>query len=356
MKFKPVLKLIIFAVMLACCVNVRSVDKGATKAKRDWAKHPAVVEVDTTEDIYAVGDPHADYDRLVGVLKAAKLIAGVPVKPSAVVWTAGKSVLVITGDLIDKGTDSLKVIKLVQALQQAAAANGGQVIVTMGNHEAEFLADPHGTKTKEFGDELKAAKIKRNSVANCEGDLGKFLCELPIAARVNDWFFSHAGNSNNQSIQALTASIETGFATNGFATTELIGDNSILEARLNKKGPGGLPWFDNGSLKNDPQTLLAEYVKALGVNHLVQGHQPGKVEFPDGKTRKKEDMFQRYGLLFLNDTGMSKGIEGSKSTGGALRITGTNNQQAIAICANGTETTLWDSQKPVDLSAQHCGK
>src|SRR4051812_37126353 len=32
---------------------------------RDWQKYPAVVEVDTTHDIYAVGDPHGDYERLV---------------------------------------------------------------------------------------------------------------------------------------------------------------------------------------------------------------------------------------------------------------------------------------------------
>lgn len=356
MRFKPVLNLVIIAIALAFCGNVRSADNSAKKASRDWTKHPAVVEVDTTEDVFAIGDPHADYGRLVGVLTSAKLIAGAPTTPSEVVWAAGRSVLVITGDYIDKGTDSLKVIALVRSLQQAAANQGGQVILTMGNHEAEFLADPHGDKTKEFGDELKKAKLKRNSVADCQGDLGQFLCELPIAARVNDWFFSHAGNTNNQNIQELSSAIEAGFAKDGFATNQLVGDNSILEARLNKKGPGGLPWFDNGSLKNNPKNLLAKYVKKLGVHHLVQGHQPGNVNFPDGKNRKKEDLFQRYGLLFLIDGGMSKGIEGSTSTGGALRITGGGKQKAIAICANGTEKTLWDSEKPVDIAAQHCGK
>jgi hypothetical protein len=80
------------------------------------------------------------------------------------------------------------------------------------------------------------------------------------------------------------------------------------------------------------------------------------VKFPDGQTRNKEDMFQRYGLLFLIDTGMSRGIEGSKSTGGALRITGKSNQKAVAICANGKEKTLWDSEGQPALNARHCGK
>ena len=352
MKLNAVLKLTSITLVLTFCGSLAN---GGPKAKRDWTKHPVVVEVDTTEDVFAVGDAHADPDRLTGVLLAAKIIEGTPAKPSQVKWAAAKSVLVVTGDMIDKWHDSLKVIELLRALQTAAAAQGGQVIITMGNHEAEFLADPHGRKTKEFGNELKAAGLKRTEVANCAGDLGTFLCELPIAARVNDWFFSHAGNTNKQTIRALSAAIEAGFATDAFATKELIGDNSILEARLNNKGPNGLPWFDNGSSKTDPQKLLTSYVTALGVHHLVQGHQPGKVKFPDGKKRNEEDMFQRYGLLFLIDSGMSRGIEGSKSTGGALRITGSA-KKAIVICANGQEHTIWDSASNPALNAQHCGK
>ena len=327
-----------------------------------FASSPAVVELKTTNDIFAVGDAHADPDRLTGVLVEAGIIGGVPPTPSAVTWKAGHSMVVVTGDMIDKGPDSLGVIALLRALQTAATAQGGQVIITMGNHEAEFLADPHGKKTEEFGDELKKAGLKRNDVANCQGDLGVFLCGLPIAARVNDWFFSHAGNTNGQTIPGLNAAIANGICQNGFATAPLISDNSILEARLNDKGPNGLPWFDNGSLTTNPQTLLQSYVTALGVNHLVQGHQPGKVEFPDGVKRKDYDMFQRYGLLFLIDAGMSEGVGGNKTGGGALHIvrstdpgTGRTIQTATVICANGDQTVLWDTRTnqpgPVAL---HC--
>lgn len=333
-----------------------SLANGDPSAKRDWTKHPAVAEVDTTETIFAVGDAHADPDRLIGVLVAAKIIDGVPTSLSQVKWAAGKSVLVVTGDMIDKWHDSLGVIALLRALQASAAAQGGQVIVTMGNHEAEFLADPHGKKTEDFGDELNNVGLKRNDVASCEGDLGQFLCELPIAARVNDWFFSHGGNSNNQSIQELNAAIAAGFAKDGFATQELVGDNSILEARLNDKGPNNLPWFDNGSLETDPRKLLAQYAQALGVRHIVQGHQPGEVKFPDGKKRNQDDLFQRYGILFLIDSGMSQGVDGSQSTGGALRIKPGDNQKATVICANGEEQTLWDSESNPEINAQHCGK
>lgn len=351
MRRHSVLKAIAVSLVFACGGSLAN-----AKASRNWTQNPVVVQVDTTEDVYAVGDAHADPDRLAAVLAKAKITKGVPSKPTDVKWAAGKAVLVVTGDMIDKWHHSLDVIALLRALQASAAAAGGRVIITMGNHEAEFLADPHGDKTEEFQDELREAGLKRNDVADCKGDLGQFLCALPIAARVNDWFFCHGGNTNGQSIQALSSAIENGFAQDGFATKALVGDNSILEARLNDKGPNDLPWFDLGSSSTNPQTVLAGYVQALGVHHLVQGHQPGAVEFPDGKKRNKDDLFQRYGLLFLIDTGMSQGVDGATSSGGALHITGGANPTATGLCAHGKSKTLWDQQKNPGLEGIHCDK
>jgi hypothetical protein len=44
--------------------------------------------------------------------------------------------------MIDKGPDAPDVVRFLSALQTSAASAGGRVIVTMGNHEAEFLAAP----------------------------------------------------------------------------------------------------------------------------------------------------------------------------------------------------------------------
>ena len=93
------------------------------------------------------------------------------------------------------------------------------------------------------------------------------------------------------------------------------------------------------------------------MKHIVQGHQYGNVTFPDGKNRKEETLFQRYGILFLIDSGMSQGIEDSDSTGGALRIAGPAGQQeAVVICANGKQQKMWDSKKKQKRAEQHCGK
>ena len=341
-----------YALALAICGSTAE----CAAASRDWNKNPAIIQVDTSEDVFAIGDSHGDPQRLAGALAGAKLIEGQPPSWDQVKWTGGKAVLVIVGDMIDKWSDSIGVITLVRALQSNAASQGGTVIITMGNHEAEFLADPLGKKTSEFSNELKVAGLNPQDVGNCSGDIGQFLCALPIAVRVNDWFFSHAGNTDNRTMDRISKDIEDGFAKDGFATKELVGDNSILEARLNKKGPGGLPWFDDGSDKSDPQKLLEKYVTTLGVKHLVQGHQYNEVKFPDKEDRKEFHFFQRYGLLFLIDTGMSEGIEDSDSIGGALHIAGTgDDQKAIVICPNGTEKTLWDKKK-TDREEHLCGQ
>jgi len=334
----------VFAVWELCAIallltNFSSVASGAD-VRRDWNNYPAVLELDTNEHVFAIGDVHGDRKRLVKVLRAAKLVPALPSAPDQVKWAGGKSVLVIVGDLIDKGHQSLQVIALLRTLQSDAASHGGKVIILMGNHEAEFLAR---REKREFFEQLNKAGPDPTEVANCKRDLGQFLCNLPIAVRVNDWFFSHGGNTNNRTIAGLSAAIEAGINKDGFDTEELTDDNSILEARLHGKS--------NWVKKYEPKELLADYVTKLGVKHLVQGHQPGKVQI-DGIKRKKYTFFQRYGLLFLIDSGMSRHIKGSDSTGGALRIR--NGENAIVICANGARATLWDVSTNSDHQTMHC--
>ena len=313
---------------------------------RDWKKFPAIYQTDTTQNIYVIGDPHANPARLSALLLGAKIISGIPQQPSDISWGAGESIVVFTGDFIDKGPDALTVIALIRALQTEAAKDGGQVIATMGNHEAEFLANPIGEKTSEFARELRIAGLQPAAVAACQGDLGRFLCNLPFAARVNDWFFSHAGNTAGRTLAKLESDLEGGIANDGFATPQLMAADSLLEARLSDP-----PWFEPKGA--NAETTLKAYCKALGVNHIVEGHQHGQVQFADGVKRKAGEMFQRYGIIFLEDTGMSEGVEDSH--GAALLISPTK-KTATAICSDGASTIIWDAGTHQDQgSIPPCG-
>lgn len=282
------------------------------------------------------------------MLLGAHLISSRPSDPGNVSWIAGKAVLVFTGDYIDKGKESLHVLSLLRALQAAAARAGGRVVLLMGNHEAEFLADPNKDKVSAFAAELSSAGMSPGTVAACQGDMGEFLCSLPFAARVNDWFLSHAGNSSGRTLHTLADDLQTGVDRDGFASEQLIGPDSILEARLGKS-----PWFnDPGSSE---EKTLRKYTSALGVSHIVQGHQPKGVRFSNGECRKAGEMFQRYGLIFLEDTGMSNGV--NDSDGAVLHIEAQGRKAAVAICPDGGTTVLWDPQKSQSLGrAKPCGR
>jgi hypothetical protein len=314
----------------------------ARPADRDWVKNPAVVQLDTTSPIFAIGDAHGDYRRLTLAMAAAGLIAEAPKQREVVEWRAGNAVLVVTGDMIDKGPRAIDVLRLLRSLQASALSKGGRVIVLAGNHEAEFLADPSAPKGREFAAQLTSNRIRPSDVAACSGDIGEFLCALPFAARVNDWFFSHAGNTNGSSLARLTADLQQGFLSEGFAARQLIGNNSVLEARLNLKA-GGV-WIDAGLPDRSEQQLLTAYTSSLGVKHIVQGHVPSQVQFADGIVREPGEMFQRFGMLFLIDTGMSEGVDNSR--GAVLHITSTG---ATAICPDGKRTLLWDATAAQDL-------
>ena len=67
-----------------------------------------------------------DYDTAAKLLAAAKIIAAVPANPTSVTWTAGASILVCTGDLIDKYTQNFGAARLRDGARGAAAAVGRQ--------------------------------------------------------------------------------------------------------------------------------------------------------------------------------------------------------------------------------------
>jgi hypothetical protein len=108
--------------------------------------------------IVAVGDVHGDLPAFKAVLAQAG------VTDAAGGWAGGSTVLVQTGDLIDRGPSMRSVFDFVMSLEKSATAAGGRVVPLLGNHEvmnitgdlryvapasyAEF-ADPQSEKRRE---------------------------------------------------------------------------------------------------------------------------------------------------------------------------------------------------------------
>ena len=89
------------------------------------AKTPAPIH-----RIVAVGDLHGDYSAWRDIALAARLI------DTRGRWAGGRTVFVQTGDVPDRGPDSLDIILDLRRLQVEASHAGGKVITLVGNHEA----------------------------------------------------------------------------------------------------------------------------------------------------------------------------------------------------------------------------
>jgi hypothetical protein len=287
---------------------------------RDWSAHPAVQELTSVPgDLYAVSDVHGGYDRMVALLAENGLIAGAPVTPAGVAWTGGNATLIVVGDLFDKGPESVEVIDLLVALQTNAAASGGQSLVTLGNHEAEFLYDPANDKAESSDGvrtEMERLGIDPIAIASGADPRGQWLRDLPFAIRVGPWFFAHAGNTAGRSIADLESALRSAVDLHpDYDSPEIVGGDSILESKS---------WYD----------ARAVNVLALGVQHLVIGHQPNAVG-PAGTIAITPD-----GLLLRIDCGMSPDV--NYGQGQLLRVrTVAGKELAESLDSTGLVKVVW---------------
>lgn len=280
---------------------------------RDWSAHPAILEIDDADEVFALSDPHGGYEQLGQLLARNGLIASCPSDPDkagTVRWTGGTATLVVAGDLIDKGSSSLGVIDLLRALQTQAPSKGGRVVVTLGNHEAEFFLDPHNKKADSSGaneagidSELQARHIDPNDVAQQRDAAGRgaWLANLPFAVRVKKWFFAHGGNTDQSSIPDLEKQLRSALDGKGWGAKAITGDDSILE---------GQEWYGN----QDKDKTVGKNADALGVKHIVFGHDPGAMK-DRGRVLASQD-----GSLFKLDVNMGLTVSSSNIGGEILHI------------------------------------
>ncbi|EJD06841.1 Metallo-dependent phosphatase [Fomitiporia mediterranea MF3/22] len=86
--------------------------------------------------IVAVGDLHGDYENALKVLQMADVV------DKSGNWSGKVDLFVQTGDIIDRGVDTIKLFLWMEQLRSQARAAGGDVISHLGNHEwMNLLAD-----------------------------------------------------------------------------------------------------------------------------------------------------------------------------------------------------------------------
>jgi hypothetical protein len=89
----------------------------------------SVCNITSTERVVAVGDVHGAYTNFVAILRAAGVL------DNRDRWIGGRTILIQTGDILDRGDDSRRVVDLMRRLERDAQRAGGRVLSLLGNHE-----------------------------------------------------------------------------------------------------------------------------------------------------------------------------------------------------------------------------
>jgi hypothetical protein len=229
--------------------------------------------------IVAVGDLHGDLNNAVATLAMMGVVDG------SGRWAGGDTVLVQTGDTVDRGPDSRAVLAWLRQLQAEAPAAGGAVVALLGNHEVMNLrGDLRYVAPEDVaaygGDEARRAAF------SATGDDGRWLRTLPVSARLGDTVFVHGG---------ILPELAAGGVDALNATAKAALDAPGKPAVLDESGP---LWYRG--YVNDPEPTacptLADALRRLGARRMVVGHTTRR----DGRVQARCD-----GALLVIDVGIS---------------------------------------------------
>jgi hypothetical protein len=279
------------------------------------------------EHVVAISDLHGDYEQYIKVLEASGLVN------SRGKWIAGKTHLVQTGDVPDRGADTREILKHLAGLKKQAEKKGGMVHTLIGNHEAmnsygdlryvhpgEFQAfvtrnsslirdrqwehqldQLRNTSPEDFllktVDQLRLEWEKQVPLGWVEhrlawqpgGEYGQWVLGNKIAVMVNDTIYLHGGLSPDYCHLSLEEITQQGMEQLQSYDRKVDG---VLNAETGPLWYRGLAREDEDYFGPAVDQILERY----GASRIVVGHTPtGGVVWP------------RFGArVVVNDTGIAK--------------------------------------------------
>lgn len=308
---------------------------------------PAAVRPEpATQRIIAIGDLHGDHEAWRAIAKAAGLV------DAKGKWTGGKTTLVQMGDIVDRGPDSLKIIRDLANLQREAPRRGGKVIVLLGNHEAMMMTGDlryvhpgeyaafvdrdsksrrervyeanratiqaaYRARTPEMSPEaIKAEWLKTMPLGKIEyqlawrpdGELGKWALANPAVAKLGESLFVHGGISaayahlpvdeiNRQANLALKARDSAPTAIVNHPQGPLWYRGLIVRGDGDEATVAPVPAGTSIPLTIDQEIDLA--LKSYGVKRIIVAHTPsrtGIIEAAGGRLWRVDSAISRaYG-------------------------------------------------------------
>jgi len=256
--------------------------------------------------IVAVGDLHGDYDRCIEVLRAARII------DRSGNWSGGRTHLVQTGDIHDRGPHARRILDLFMKLEKQAERAGGRVHVLIGNHEAmnlygdlryvppeayEAFRTPESEQVRQafYEREIEELRTKAEAAGSSfaadqafrakweqehppgffeyrfaygpNGEYGRWLRGRNAAVKIGATLFLHGGICPKYAGMPIRTINET--------VRRELGDFTLLEGGIVRDGEG--PLWCRELARGDEAALAGhvdEVLRSLGASRIVIGHTP----------------------------------------------------------------------------------
>ncbi|MCB0566168.1 MAG: metallophosphoesterase [Phaeodactylibacter sp.] len=217
------------------------------------------------EHIAAVSDIHGQYDLLLDLLKAHRII------DESGNWAFGEGHLVVLGDIFDRGDEVTDLLWFVHNLEKQAEKANGQVHYLLGNHEIMALQGDLRYIHKKYRYTMARMGMPYNELFGENTYLGRWLRSKPVAISINKTAFVHAGFSEALLDQKLSfADMNQAFQEKiiGQLEDSIVAD-PILGLLYSEYGPVWYRgYFDEGFAKWQAQAILSKIRK----KHIIVGH------------------------------------------------------------------------------------
>jgi hypothetical protein len=314
------------------------------------------------ELVVAVGDLHGDYANFITILKGIKVIDG------KLHWAAGRTHLVQTGDILDRGPEGRRIFDFLINLEREAEAAGGYVHCLTGNHEEMNMAGiafdyPEYVTVEQFlsflPDDYKQQRENRfrqrwlaqnRSASRDDGppsealrafwmevlrsdqearsqylkffrqNYGQWIARHNTVIKINDTVFVHGGINEKYALKPLAEindMVRSDFQ-NLLSQRQII--PKILYARDSPMWDRELAQQDEAVFEDTVNSILA----SLGARHIVIAHTV--MDSPSAKAMKRFG-----GKVWVIDTGISSFYGGHLSAliieGDHFQVWGFNDEQ-----------------------------
>ena len=265
---------IVSLVLLVGCDDKPTARAPATNAPVSTSVGAGKWRFPAARRIIAIGDVHGDLSATISALRIGKLI------DADNKWVGGDTVLVQTGDMLDRGDDERRIVDLLVGLKEQAKAAGGAVHLLNGNHELMNAAGDFRYVTpggfKDFDDvpglalgDPQLARVPAGQRARAAawlpgGVYAKKVADHPVAVVVGDTVFAHGGVTPKYAAELDKINREI--------TTWLMG-GGVAGMRWVKE-PDSPVWSRHFSDEPDPKDcqLLSTSLSMLSAKRMVVGH------------------------------------------------------------------------------------